>query len=614
MLVFHTDQAVKMDYRFQVNLSGIIDLLSKHTYSSPQVFIRELLQNGADAIQARIHLEPGFSGRMHIELLHEVDAPMLLFRDNGIGLNEEEIHLFLATIGQTSKRDEWFVSGNDFIGQFGIGLLSCFVVCDDVVVTTRSAKGDSKTIEWRGRADGTYSLAFPDRELEPGTEVRLRCKPGMEDYFHAERVRKLAHHYGSLLRFPIEFKDGEDTLPINDARPPWETDHGLFLEREAYMLYGQRMFQMEFFDYVPLKSEIGDVRGVAYVLPFSPSLAMKKTHRVYLKNMLLSEQTEGLLPDWAFFVKCIVNANDLRPTASREAFYEDEVLAATRASLGGQLRQYLIDLAERTPNQLRMLIQLHFLSFKALAIDDDDFFRIFMRWLPFETNQGTITITEYLDQHKLIRYVPTIDEFKQTSAIATAQSLCVINAGYTYDRQLIEKVPAIIPGTQKSMISADTLLLSFKFLTLDEQEEAAGFLKLATEILEPYNCVVEIRSFHPNSLPALYSAGPEAVFQRSIGETKQIVDTFWSSVLDEMASGIQLESAPRLCFNYSNPVIYKIANMKEETLLRLSIQMLYLQAVLLSHRPLTAKETALLNDSMLGFIEWGADAFGEWIQ
>ena len=605
-----------MDYRFQVNLSGIIDLLSKHTYSSPQVFVRELLQNGADAIQARIYLEPDFKGEMNIELSREDNgAPVLVFRDTGIGLTEEEIHLFLATIGQTSKRDEWFVSGNDFIGQFGIGLLSCFVVCDDVVVTTRSAKGEGQTIEWRGRADGTYSLTFPDRKIEPGTEVRLRCKPGSEEYFEAEKVARLAHHYGSLLRFPIKFNDGEETIAINASRPPWEEEYALpFLEREAYMLYGERTFQMQFFDYVPLKSTIGDVHGVAYVLPFSPSLAMKKTHRVYLKHMLLSEQTEGLLPDWAFFVKCVANANDLRPTASREAFYEDEVLAATRASLGSQLRQYLIDLAEHNPNQLRMLIQLHHLSFKALAIDDDEFFTIFMKWLPFETNQGTMTLTEYVDQHKMIRYVTDIDQFRQTSAIAAAQSLCVINAGYTYEAQLVQKVPEILRGTQLFRIDAESLLLGFKFLTLDEQEDVSEFLKLANEILEPFSCTVEIRSFYPKELPALYTAGSAALFQRSIGETKQITNSFWSAVLDDMSSGIQLETAARLCFNHSNPVVFKISQMKEETLLRLSIQMLYLQAVLMSHRPLTTKETALLSEGMLGFIEWGADAFGEWVQ
>jgi molecular chaperone HtpG len=604
-----------MDYRFQVNLGGIIDLLSKHTYSSPQVFVRELLQNGADAIQARIYLKPDFAGKMKIELSQEGDTPVLVFRDNGIGLTEEEIHLFLATIGQTSKRDEWFVSKNDFIGQFGIGLLSCFVVCDDVIVTTRSAKGEARTIQWRGRADGTYSLTFPDQQIKPGTEVRLHCKPGTEEYFAAEKVIALAHHYGSLLRFPIEFSDGEEAIAINGSRPPWENEYvDASLEREAYLLYGEQTFEMKFFDYVPLKSTIGDVHGAAYILPFSPSLAMKKTHRVYLKNMLLSEQTEGLVPDWAFFVKCVVNANDLRPTASREAFYEDEVLAATRAALGAQLRLYLIDLAENNPGQLRTLIQLHHLSFKALAIDDDEFFRIFMRWLPFETNQGTMTLTEYVDQHKTIRYVADVDQFRQTSAIAAAQSLCVINAGYTYDTQLVEKVPAALPGTQLFRIDAENLLLGFKFLSLDEQDDVSEFLNLANEILEPFKCSVEIRSFYPKELPALYSAGSAALFQRSIGETKQITNSLWSSVMDDMAAGIETENAARLCFNHSNPVVFKISKMKEETLLRLSIQMLYLQAVLMSHRPLTTKETVLLSEGMLGFIEWGADAFGEWIQ
>ena len=87
--------------------------------------------------------------------------------------------------------------------------------------------------------------------------------------------------------------------------------------------------------------------GVAFVLPFSPSLATKRTHRVYLKNMLLSEKAENLVPDWAFFVKCVVNANDLRPTASRESFYEDDKLEAAREALGRCLREYLVNLSKR---------------------------------------------------------------------------------------------------------------------------------------------------------------------------------------------------------------------------------------------------------------------------
>jgi len=329
---------------------------------------------------------------------------------------------------------------------------------------------------------------------------------------------------------------------------------------------------------------------------------------------LLSEQTEGLLPDWAFFVKCVVNANDLRPTASREAFYEDETLAVTRRALSNQLRQYLFDLAEKNPHQLRALIQLHHLSFKALAVDDDEFFQIFMKWLPFETNMGTMTLTEYLEQHKVVRYVPNLDQFRQTSAIAAAQSLCIINAGYTYVSELVEKLHDLFPATQLSRVDADSLLLGFKFLTLDEQESVAEFLEAAKRILEPFNCEVEIRSFQPSDLPALYSAGEDALFKRTIDDTKQVVDGFWSSVLDELGSGLHMDGPARLCFNHSNSVIHKLSRTHDEALLRLSIQMLYLQAVLLSHRPLTTKETRLLNEGLLGFIEWGADSFGEWIQ
>jgi molecular chaperone HtpG len=176
-----------MEYRFQVNLGGIIDLLSNHTYSSPQVYIRELLQNGVDAILARKILQPAHQGEMRLELpTRKLDqGPMLIFTDDGIGLTEDEIHLFLATIGQTSKRDE-LLQRTDFLGHFGVGLLSCFMVSDEIIVITRSARADARTIEWRGRADGTYSLTIIEREMEPGTEVRLHCKPGSEEYFLPE--------------------------------------------------------------------------------------------------------------------------------------------------------------------------------------------------------------------------------------------------------------------------------------------------------------------------------------------------------------------------------------------------------------------------------------------
>ncbi|HKR00788.1 MAG TPA: HSP90 family protein [Pyrinomonadaceae bacterium] len=606
-----------MDYRFQVNLGGIIDLLSHHIYSSPQVFIRELLQNGVDAITARLHAEPGHLGEVHIELPAQVvgQSPSLIFRDNGIGLTEEEIHLFLATIGQTSKRGGLPDDRTDFIGQFGIGLLSCFVVSEEIVVVTRSAKRGSPTVEWRGHADGTYTINVIEREMEPGTEVLLRCKDGSEEYFEPETVRRLAHHYGSLLLHPIRMTTPEGSFQINDEEPPWKGEYSTpALEREAYLEFGRQVFETDFLDYIPLQSSIGDVRGVAFVLPYSMSLAARRTHRVYLKNMLRSEDAEGLLPDWAFFVKCVVNANDLRPTASRESFYEDEALAATRDSLGRSLRNYLLEIAEREPKRLKKLIQLHYLSIKALAAEDEEFFRIFINWLPFETNMGTMTLTEYRREHEVIRYARGLDQFRQVARVAASQSLCVINAAYTYDVQLLLKLREVFPEARFQEVDGDTLSHSFEYLTLDEQDEIERFLKYAEHTLRPFDCLVEVRKFSPEDLPALYTASEEANFRRTIEKTKEVTDSFWSSVLDNLEDGTLEDADGRLCFNYRNPVINKVCRMSDETLLRLSIQVLYVQALLLGHRPINAREMKLLNDGLMGLVEWGADLIVDGVQ
>ncbi|MDI6402750.1 ATP-binding protein, partial [Balneolaceae bacterium ANBcel3] len=130
----------KTDLRFKVNLEGMIDLFSNHLYSTPKVFVRELLQNAVDAITARKKREPHLEGAIYFELHEpsENNPGTLIVEDNGIGLTEEEVHQFLAIIGQSSKKKELFSNRDDFIGQFGIGLLSCFMVCNEIVLITSS--------------------------------------------------------------------------------------------------------------------------------------------------------------------------------------------------------------------------------------------------------------------------------------------------------------------------------------------------------------------------------------------------------------------------------------------------------------------------------------------
>jgi molecular chaperone HtpG len=371
------------------------------------------------------------------------------------------------------------------------------------------------------------------------------------------------------------------------------------------------VFGTDFLDVIPLRSEAGDVDGVAYVLPASPHFNAKQKHRVYLKQMLLSESAENLLPEWAFFVKCVVNANGLRPTASRESFYEDTVLAKAREALGQSLRKYLVDLANDDPRALQRLIALHGLSVKGLALDDDDFYRLVIHWLHFETSLGVMTLADYRRSWPVVRYTPTLDGFRQVARVAAAQGLCVLNAAYTHDTALLEKLPHVVPEAQVASFSSADLPQSFEELTLDEREAVFPLIRTAELALQPFRCDVAVKKFRPKEVPTLYSSEAEGAFRRDVERARDESDDLYGAMMDTMLTGAQGNDRPLLTFNFLNPVVRKLAGVADRDLMKLSVEMLYVQALLLGHRPLSAKEMALLNQGLLGLIAGRLDGGGE---
>lgn len=596
-----------MDHKFQINLRGIIDLLAEHIYSRPEVYVRELLQNAVDAITARGHAEPGHVGDIRIECHRPKGKPsMLVVTDNGVGLTADEVHKFLSTIGLSSKKGGEQTRPGDFIGQFGIGILSAFVVSEDIVVITKSATDPAaKPVEWRAKADGTYTVKELDRDLEPGTQVWLTAKPDREALFQPETVKQLARTYGGLLPYPIRLIAGKATETVNDGGAPWRENYATEKDRQrALLAFGRETFATDFFDAVPLRSAAGKLDGVAFILPFTPSVNARRKHRVYLKNMFLSDAVDNLLPDWAFFVQVVVNANDLRPTASRESFYEDAKLEKTRQAIGEGLRGYLVDLAEKRPERMRRFIHIHHRALKGLAIEDDEVCRLFLDWLPFETTLGEMTFGEYRQATDRVRYVPNVDAFRQVARVAAAQKLPVINAGYLHDAELLAKVPDVFPQLTVEAVDPTTISHDFDDLTDAELDRVQDFLATAEQILRPFRCSAEAKRFQPAGLPALYSTNNEGRFFRSLEQSREVANPMWSGVLDNLSRRDRASlTTAQFCFNFNNPLVQRLATVTDAKKLTRAVQMLYVQALLLGHHPLSAKELGILNDGLLGMVE-----------
>ncbi|MER8017516.1 HSP90 family protein [Streptomyces griseoluteus] len=593
------------DRTFQVDLRGLVDLLSHHLYSSPRVYLRELLQNAVDALTARYAHEPGAAqGDFGIRLY--ADGSCVRVEDDGVGLTEADVHSFLATIGRSSKRaDRIAEQRGDFIGQFGIGLLSCFLVADEIHVLTRSARTPgAPAVEWRGRGDGSYTVrTLPAAaRAHPGTTVTLTPRTDAAEWTTPAQVRELARHFGSLLRHPVTFDDGRSgPAPVNPEPAPWARTHPTPGARSrALAAYGEDVLGFTPLDTIELDLPAVGLKGIACVLPDTVPAGRRHGHRVHVKGMLLSERAEEILPEWAFFVRCVVDAESLRPTASREALYEDDTLAAVRDALAERLRAWLAKTAASDPDLLGRFLRVHHLAVKSLAVHDDEILRMLLPWLPFETTDGHATLDEFARAHRTVLVTSSVEEFRQVAAIASAAGLGVVNGGYTYDRELVHRLPEIRP--EVTVADLDPATLTAHLDTVDRETElaAAAYLALAREALAVFDCDVALRTFQPASAPALLVDSREARHERTRSQlAREQEGGLWGDILGHLR-----QEAPRaqLILNQLNPLVRTAVTIGEPELARTSAEALYGQAAMLSRRPLRPAESSLINRSFLDLL------------
>ncbi|MBX8464832.1 HSP90 family protein [Deinococcus sp. RIT780] len=586
-----------MTRSFAVDLRGLIDLLSEHLYAGPEVYVRELMQNGVDAIRARTDLGDTFSPA----LTFDVQEGRLTFTDNGVGLSPDDIHTFLATIGRSSKR-----GSVEFIGQFGIGLLACFLVSEEIELVSRSARG-TPPVRWVGRADGSYTLltgedaGLPDGPV--GTQITLRARPDRAAFLLPDRVAAWAAEYGALLPYPVTLVGPAGPVSLNATGAPW-LDHsrGEEARRAATLAYGEALLNAPPLDFVDVNTHAGAVRGVAFILPWTPSLDARGHHRVYVRHMLLSEQEEQLTPRWAFFVKTVLDAGTLRPNAARDALRDDADLHAAREEIAGTLRDWLLGLAREQPGRLRELITLHYLSIKALAAEDDEFLTLFLPWLPFESSAGRQTLPELLERSGgELRFVADLNLYRQAAQLAAPGGPPVIHAVYTYDHTLLERYGALNPQVRVTRLSAADLVQDLAPPTLAERRATATLLAAAQDTLAPLDAGVRLSHFEPAALCAMAFPGA----QRDLHLTRQAVGPsggLWADLLDDLREVNTDTYAMDVHFNLNHPLVQRAAHLPDGPLLRRVLGMLYVQALLLGHHPLTARELELLNGGLLDLI------------
>ncbi len=219
-----------------------------------------------------------------------------------------------------------------------------------------------------------------------------------------------------------------------------------------------------------------------------------------------------------------------------------------------------------------------------------------------------------LDNWRYASWDRTADEFRQIAPIAMAQGLVVLNACHTYDAELLERASVLLTDVRVAKIDAARVAAELEPLDGAEADAARPFREAAERAIGAFGVRVDVRRFRPAELPTFYGRSDEAELARSIARTRESVSELWSSVLGDLAPRPSEATRPSITFNWRCPLVLKLASVDDAEILDLSLRMLYVQALLLGHHPLAARERELLGSSLTGLIGLALDARGGGLQ
>ncbi len=356
----------KRTYKFKSEAQKLLELMIRSVYSNKEVFLRELVSNASDALDRRRFealTDPDLLGEEELAVRIEADedARTLTVHDNGIGMSRDGVIADLGTIARSGTQEHLArlaeaaeagqAATEELIGQFGVGFYSSFMAAERVEVLTRRA-GEEGGTRWTSVGEGRFSVEDAERD-EPGTSVTLHLRPadpedGLPDFTAEHVIREAVRHHSDFVRYPVRLKtvrkSGEaagtvEWATINSQKALWLRPSSEVEDKDYEELYRHlsRDWQPPLHR-ISLKAEGTFEYSALLFLPETPpyDLFYRDVQwglRLYVKNVLVVERCEDLLPPWLRFVRGVVESPDLSLNVSREMLQQDRRVAAIRSRI-----------------------------------------------------------------------------------------------------------------------------------------------------------------------------------------------------------------------------------------------------------------------------------------
>jgi molecular chaperone HtpG len=343
-------------YSFSAEIGKVLNLMIHSLYTNKDIFLRELISNASDACDKLRYMAIEDSKIMTndepLKIKVIIGKDTLTIKDNGIGMNKEDLIQCLGTIASSGTQKfleaiQDQKSSPDLIGQFGVGFYSAFMVADEVVVKTRKA-GEKKAYIWSSKGQGDYEIAELKEKIENGCEISLKIKSKYVEYLEKFRLKHIITTYSDHIAFPIELIENESTEVVNTASALWMRPKKEVTE-EQYKEFYHHVAHLP--DSPWLRIHTKAEGAISYVsLLYIPSMKPfdlfhpdRKTRvKLYVRKVFITEEA-NIIPAYLRFIRGVVDSEDLPLNISRETLQHNAKIEKIRKSIVkkvlGELKQ-----------------------------------------------------------------------------------------------------------------------------------------------------------------------------------------------------------------------------------------------------------------------------------
>jgi len=400
-----------------IHSENIFPIIKRWLYSDQDIFIRELVSNGMDAITKCKRLVslgevPFEEIDYRVDVVIDAAAGTIAFSDNGIGMTAQEVESYINQVAFSSA--EAFLSryqqgeGEQIIGHFGMGFYSAFMAADTVEIQTLSCRENAQPVFWRCEGDTQFTMDEGSRTLH-GTTVTLYLNEEAKKYLSKLETAQVLDKYCAFLPYPIFLSDGTEKTgedapeirPVNDVRPLWTRPASECTDEDYRNFYHQVFRDLnEPLFWVHLNADYPlRLQGILYFPRISHTAqTLEGCIKLYNSQVFVADNVQEVIPDYLMMLKGVVDCPDLPLNVSRSALQKDRDVARIPDFIARKVADRLIAMDktdresyEKYWNDIRPFIEYG-------CMRDHKFYERMKEHLIFEkVGGGFVTLKEYLE-------------------------------------------------------------------------------------------------------------------------------------------------------------------------------------------------------------------------